>query len=304
MAAAWFLPAPSAPESGDRLAVRMVQPNIPLDQQWNTAESVRLVDELVGLSAFGSLRPADAPPRLIVWPETPAPFELNRDPEFRRRAEDIAVRSDAHFLVGYLDRIGDAPSNSAALLDPSGRIVSRYDKMHLVPFGEYVPMQNLLFFAGKMLDQVGDYAPGRDLTVSPIGSGRLATVICYESIFPDLVRRFTQGGAELLVLITNDGWFGESAAPFQHLRMGVVRAVENRRYLVRVANSGITAIVDPYGRIVTRAPRAVRTALEGVVHFRSDLTFYARYGDVFAWLNVAIALVGAGLAGRLKPKPW
>src|SRR5207253_246013 len=193
---------------------------------------------------------------------------------------------NSYFLVGYIDKLGDGPTNSAALINPQGEMISRYDKKHLVPFGEYIPMKSPLFFADSLTRQVGDFKPGIDFVVSPIGGHRIATAICYESIFPDLVRQFVTRGAEMLVVITNDGWFGQSSAPYQHLRMGVVRAVENRRYEVRTANTGISAIIDPYGRIENPTSIGQRTVLDGKVYFRTDQTFYTRHGDVFAYANV------------------
>jgi apolipoprotein N-acyltransferase len=266
--------------------VRIVQTNIPLDQPWEGSPTKELLDELEDISAAPSQQH-----KLIVWPETPAPFLLNEDPEFRSRIQRIAQRSGAHVLLGYIDRIKESPSNSAALVDPEGRIVSRYDKIRLVPFGEYIPMKDLLFFAETFTRQVGDFAPGSDYTLSAIDGHRFSTAICYESIFPDFVRQFVKNGSQLIVVITNDGWFGESSAPFQHLRMGVVRAVENRRYIVRSANTGISAIIDPYGRILAETPLGVRTVLEGTAMFRSDQTFYSTYGDVFAYGNVAAVAV-------------
>jgi apolipoprotein N-acyltransferase len=149
----------------------------------------------------------------------------------------------------------------------------------------------VLFFAESLTRQVGDFAPGADYTLSVVDGRKISTIICYESIFPNLVRQFVKRGSELIVLITNDGWFGESSAPYQHLRMGVVRAVENRRYLVRAANTGITAIIDPYGKIDAETPIGVRTILDGTARFRADRTFYTQYGDVFAYLNALIVIM-------------
>ncbi len=284
----WFLPIPGETPSGDTLDVRLVQTNIPLDQPWKKPASDDLLNELGALSTREGTKT-----RLVVWPETPAPFYLNEDKDFRSRMQQIARKLGAYFLVGYIDAIGEGPTNSAALLNPQGQVVSRYDKMHLVPFGEYVPFKRLLFFAESLTRQVGDFMPGTEYTLSPLDQHRIATAICYESIFPDLVRQFVKRGSELIVVITNDGWFGESSAPFQHLRMGVVRSVENRRYMVRVANTGISAIIDPYGRIVGRTPIGVRMVLDGAVRYRSDRTFYTEYGDVFAYAN---ALAAAAIA--------
>jgi apolipoprotein N-acyltransferase len=282
----------------------MVQANISLDQSWEEPEASQLLDGITQLSLDSAPPAVTGNLRLLVWPETPTPFSLAEDSGFLRRAENIAIQSRSYFLLNNIGRMGDAPTNSAALLEPSGRIVSRYNKIRLVPFGEFVPMKDWLYFAGSLVEKVGDFAPGTQLTVSPIGGHRLATVICYESIFPDFARQFVRRGAELLVVITDDAWFGSSSAPFQHLRMGVVRAVENRRYLIRVANTGVTAIIDPYGRIISRVPTNERVVIDGVVRFRSDLTFYAKYGDVFAGANVAAVLLfgAAGMANRRRKR--
>ena len=277
-------PVNAEKQSGDPIAVRLVQTDISIDQPWKKPDSEQLLDELSALSTRDTSRP-----RLVVWPETPAPFYLNEDADFRSRMQGIARKLGAYFLVGYIDAAGEGPSNSAGLLDPMGNQVSRYDKMHLVPFGEYVPFKQLLFFAESLTRQVGEFLPGNDYTISSLDGHRISTAICYESIFPDLVRRFVKRGSELLVVIPNDGWFGESSAPYQHLRMGVVRAVENRRYMVRAANTGISAIIDPYGRIEASTPIGIRTILDGTVNFRSDRTFYTEYGDIFAYANLAVA---------------
>ena len=294
----WFLPIIGETRPRDPIAVRLVQTNIPLDQPWQKPAAGELLDELAVLSTRD-----DAKPQLVVWPETPAPFYLKEDPDFRSRMQQIARKLRAYFLVGYIDAIGEDPSNSAALLSPSGGLLSRYDKMHLVPFGEYIPLKNLLFFAESLTRQVGNFAAGTEYVISAVDEHHISTAICYESIFPDLMRQFVKQGSELLVIITNDGWFGESSAPFQHLRMGVVRAVENRRYMVRTANTGISAIIDPYGRIVSSTPIGVRTVLDGTAYFRIDRTFYTQYGDIFAYANVlgvVAALTVAAVSDRRR----
>jgi apolipoprotein N-acyltransferase len=204
----------------------------------------------------------------------------------------------APLLSGYIDAIGDLPSNSAGIVDPAGRQVSRYDKIHLVPFGEYVPLGSVLFFAESMVRNVGDFAPGSTYTVSELNNRRVATTICYEDVFPGLVRQFTRLGAEVIVNITNDGWFGETSAPYQHLRMSTVRATENRRYIVRAANTGISAIIDPYGNVVENTRLGERTVLDGVARYRSDRTFYVRFGDVFSYLMAAVTLGSVALPAR------
>jgi apolipoprotein N-acyltransferase len=283
---AWLLPVFGRTPSDDPIKVRLVQTNISLDQPWQKPDSDDLLRELIKLSVSDG-----GSPRLVVWPETPAPFYLTQDAEFRTRMQSVARQLGAYFLVGYIDMVGEGASNSAGLLSPAGDQISRYDKMHLVPFGEYVPLKRLLFFAESLTRQVGEFVPGSDYTISDVEGHKFSTIICYESIFPNLVRQFVKRGSSLIVLITNDGWFGESSAPYQHLRMGVVRAVENRRYIVRNANTGISAIIDPYGRIESQTPIGVRMVLDGTAYFRSDRTFYTQYGDVFAYANVLSVIV-------------
>jgi apolipoprotein N-acyltransferase len=294
---AWFLPVLGRTPSGDPVPVRLVQTNIPLDQPWKKPGSDQLLDELGALSTRDT-----AKPKLVVWPETPAPFYLS-DIEFRSRMQNITRVLGAYFLVGYIDAKGEEPSNSAALLNPKGEQVSRYDKMHLVPFGEYVPFKRLLFFAASLTKEVGEFAPGNEYTISRMDGHPISTAICYESIFPDLVRRFVKKGSELLVVITNDGWFGRSSAPYQHLRMGIVRSVENRRWMVRTANTGISAIIDPYGKIEAESPLGVRMVLDGSVQFRAGRTFYTQYGDVFAYTNMlAVAVLMVFCRRGLRPQ--
>ena len=236
--------------------------------------------------------------RLIIWPEVPAPFAL-QEPAFAERASRIAREANSYFLVGVVDWKLDAerkyyPTNSAVLLDPAGQRVFTYDKRHLVPFGEYVPLRKWLTFAKKLTVGIGDFTPGTEYSVGQLPDGKFGVFICYEAIFPGEVRHFTKEGAQLLVNISNDGWFGRSSAPPQHLMMARVRAVENRRWLLRDTNNGFTVSVDPYGRIVARLSADERGELDAPFAFRSDLTPYVRFGDWFAWLCV---LASAGLLG-------
>ncbi|MDR3720923.1 MAG: apolipoprotein N-acyltransferase [Candidatus Acidoferrales bacterium] len=259
------------------------------------------LDELGQISVDAARRN----PGLIVWPESPAPFSL-QDAVFAARVQQIARDSGSDFLVGAEDwkRIAagtrNAPgkwvaTNSAVLLNPSGERIFTYDKIHLVPFGEYVPLRRWLTFAGKLTADIGDFTPGSVYGVGKLPDGRFGSFICFEATFPDAVRRFTAGGAELLINISNDGWFGRSSAPAQHLMMARVRAIENRRWLLRDTNNGFTVSVDPYGRIVAELPTDIRGQLEAPYDFRSDLTLYVRFGDWFAWLCVLASLVLLGM---------
>jgi apolipoprotein N-acyltransferase len=188
------------------------------------------------------------------------------------------------------------------MLSPDGRAISQYDKVHLVPFGEYIPYQKLFFFVDKISTEAGNFSPGDRVVVTPLDSQRsVGTFVCYEAVVPDLVRQFARDGSQLLVNVTNDAWFGESPAPFQHLAMARMRAIENHRYLLRAANNGISAIIDPVGRVVKAAPRNQRMILEGHFNLDTQRTIYSQYGDVFAWLCLiasATALIWQGVRRR------
>ena len=244
-----------------------------------------------------SVNAAKKSPGVIIWPEVPAPFSL-QDAKFAAIADKIAKDSGGDFLVGVVDwKLGPdrqwLASNSAVLLDPAGRREFTYDKIHLVPFGEYVPLRRWLAFAKSLTAGVSDFTPGTQYSVGRLPGGRFSVFICYESIFPALVRRFAVKGAELLVNISNDGWFGRSSAPAQHLMMLRVRAVENRRWLLRDTNTGFTADFDPYGRMIARLPTFTRAEVDAPYGFRSDVSLYTRWGDWLAWLSVlaSIALI-------------
>jgi len=248
-------------------------------------------------------------PGLIVWPEVPAPFSL-QDPDFAARARKIAQDSGVDFLVGVEDWKHNAAgkwiaTNSAVLLDPSGRRIFTYDKIHLVPFGEYVPLRKWLTFAGKLTADIGDFTPGTAYSVGrlpmvptyvPSAGAPFSVFICYEGVLPGAVRRFTANGAELLINISNDGWFGRSAAPAQHVMMARVRAVENRRWLLRDTNNGFTVDVDPYGRTVAALPTDIRGQLDAPYDFRTDLSLYARFGNWLPWLCVLTSIVILAIA--------
>jgi apolipoprotein N-acyltransferase len=239
-------------------------------------------------------------PGIIIWPEVPAPFSFT-EPPFAERAQRIAQESGNYFLVGVVDWKRDAEgrwlaSNSADLLNPQGQRIFSYDKIHLLPFGEYVPLRGWLTFAKKLTADISDFTPGSTYGVAQLPQGKFGTFICYEAIFPSEVRHFTANGAQLLVTISNDGWFGRSSAPEQHMAMARVRAVENRRWLLRDTNNGYTESIDPYGRTAAQLALDVRSQLDAPYDFRSDLTPYARFGDWFSWLCVALTIVLLAMA--------
>jgi apolipoprotein N-acyltransferase len=187
------------------------------------------------------------------------------------------------------------------LLDPSGRLLSQYDKIHLVPFGEYIPWKQWLGFAETLTAEAGDFVAGTRFVVAELPGGRLSSIICYEAIFPELSRRFVEEGAEVLVNISNDGWFGSSGARYQHLLMARMRAIENARFLLRATNTGITVVIRPDGQIASEIPPDQPGVLEARWGFESRQTFYTRYGDWFAYASclIAAAALFATLRGNM-----
>ena len=243
------------------------------------------------------LQPTD----LIVWPESPAGF-TESDPEFRAAISRLARAAAAPIIVGNFG-IGAYSSakhrydlyNSADFIRPDGSFAGRYDKMHLVPFGEYVPYKKLFFFAGSLLQDVGELDPGTRRTLFKTGGHSYGTFICYESVFGDEMRQYAQMGADVLVNISDDGWYGDTSAAWEHLNMVRMRAIENHRWVLRATNTGVTAAIDPFGRVVTSAPRHIRTSLRVGFNYEQDVTFYSAHGDLFAYFCALITAGGVGL---------
>ncbi len=275
---------------GDKdLRVALLQGNVDQGVKWDPAYQMATLEIYRRLT----MKAAGEGAALIVWPETAAPFFLRWEPKLARMVLDMASRAGTFLLVGSPDREGDGEEryfNSAFLISPEGKIVGKYDKIHMVPFGEYVPLKRFLFFIQKMAEGIGDFSGGERYTLFSLPRGRFGVTICYEIIFPNQVRQYVNRGAEFLVNITNDAWFGRSSAPYQHLAMAVFRAVENQVYVVRSANTGVTAIIDPAGRIMKQTDLFVEAVLVGEISLRKGTTFYTRYGDLFAWICSVFAL--------------
>ena len=285
------------------LQVGVVQPNIDQAVKWDQAfreETLRRYDHLTESFGYGV--------DLVVWPEAATPFIYEREPVYQLQLVAMANRASAPLLFGSPAVRFDQERkpfllNSAYLLSPDGELLGRYDKQHLVPFGEYIPLKSsLLFFLEKMVEGIGDFQAGPGPTilsfqlkesdgVAPARRVKFGVVICYEVIFPDLVRRIAGSGAEFLVTITNDAWFGDSSAPAQHFSMVVLRSVENHLAFARAANTGISGFIDPFGRIIVASPTFTQTALQAEIPVRQTKTFYSRHGDVFAYGCMLISLL-------------
>jgi apolipoprotein N-acyltransferase len=235
-------------------------------------------------------------PDLVAWPESPSPFR-ETDPRFQRLMHELTQRTGSPAVVGNIGTWQNGGTteifNSAEFVAPDGRFLGRYDKIHLVPFGEYVPYKGLIAFAGTLTQGVSSFSRGGLRKVFSSNVHAFGVFICYEAVFADEIRRFAKNGAQVFVNISDDGWYGDTSAPWQHFNMARMRAIENRRWLLRATNSGVTAAVDPLGRVTQSAPRHVLTSLAVGYGYRSEVTFYSRHGDVFAALCAAIATAAA-----------
>jgi apolipoprotein N-acyltransferase len=316
------------PQPAPTATAVLIQPNLDVaaENAWSgpgewdqhIAEFQRLAGEqcktyIAGIPQTGAPQgeivcpPYPTHPDLVAWPESPAPF-IEQTARFEQAMTAIARQTQTPLIVGNLGVDLSAEGglhyyNSARIESADGARVGRYDKIHLVPFGEYIPFQNLLTFARKLTGRVSAFTRGTEPKVFrlPTANGeahRYGVFICYESVFADEVRHFAQLGAEVLVNISDDGWYGDTSAPWQHLNMARMRAIENRRWLLRDTNNGVTAVIDPYGRVRQSIPRHQTDALPAVYSFRDDVTFYTAYGDVFGWLCVILSLGVIGWAGR------
>jgi apolipoprotein N-acyltransferase len=303
----------------------LVQPNIDVgsDNDWSgpgewdqhIAQFAHLAGEqcktyIAGIPQTGASTgeiicpPYPTHPDLIIWPEAPSPFFEN-DPRFQKAMTSVAQAEQAPLIIGglaadYSPQQQDwLDYNAAMVIAPDGHRIGRYEKIHLVPFGEYVPFAQYLTFAHKLTGRVSSFSRGTDRKVFLLhtvnGSPhRYGVFICYEAVFADEVRHFAQLGAEVLVNISDDGWYGDTSAPWQHLNMARMRAIENRRWLLRCTNNGVTAVIDPFGRVRQSIPRHQVDALPAQYGFRDDITFYTAHGDMFAWL---CAILSLGIVG-------
>jgi apolipoprotein N-acyltransferase len=290
------------PAHADRAAL-LIQQNIPVAADWTPAYFQQTLGDLTALTEKTALENAGFAKidrvvfshiKLIVWPESPAPFFTN-DARLRNSLAEMAHDTKAWVVIGAIgvtSRPSTEPAlfNSAALISPDVGWVGRYDKVHLVPFGEYLPFPSLFSFAGGLTKEVGQFGHGAARTWLNAGDEKLGVFICYESIFPDEVRQFANHGAQVFVNISNDGWYGDSGAYAQHLNQTRMRAIENNRWLLSATDTGVTASIDPWGRVVTQLPRKDRLALVAPYALISDTTFYARHGDWFAYACAIISL--------------
>lgn len=307
---AWRLKAAPLSSSGDSVRVAVLQGNIPQDQKWDPALSDAITNRYLEMTREALARGAT----FIIWPESATPFYFEQDIVRGGLIRQLAREHGATLLIGS-DQIepvktaaGPGPRevlnyNAAFLVKPDGTTGGVYRKMHLVPFGEYVPARQILFFVSTIVQAVADlgvYTAGEDPVLLPVGGHRASTAICYEVIYGSLMRSFVEEGSELLTTITNDAWYGRSSAPYQHWDQAAMRSIENGRYLARAANTGISGFVDPYGRVIEKSSLFETAVLVQDVEFITARTLYSRIGDALAWAALALTIAALLAAWRMR----
>jgi apolipoprotein N-acyltransferase len=292
-----------AQDAAEAMAVGLVQPAIDQSLKWDPAFQEATLERLERLSRRAAAH--DPRPDLLVWPETATPFFFGIEEKQSERVKGVARALGIPILFGSPGVMWHGkqprPLNKAFLLDSEGNVRGDYAKQHLVPFGEYVPLKRILFFVHRLVEAAGDFVPGQDPSVLRMDGTRLGVLICYEAIFPDLARSAIREGADILVNLTNDAWFGRSSAPYQHFEMARWRAVEFRVPLVRCANTGVSAMFDAAGNPCGKIPLNEVGVLVCRVKPLAFRTVYARWGDWFAWFCTLTA-AGCGVYSAWGPR--
>jgi apolipoprotein N-acyltransferase len=275
-------------DAGRPVRVALIQGNIPQDEKWDDAQAGNILNTYLSMTREAATRGA----QLVIWPESSTPFPFQDDRVGGERIRSVVRESGIELLLGsdQIDHSTKSYYNAAFLVRKDGSIAAIYQKMHLVPFGEFVPLQRLLFFVGPLVEAAGAFTPGPDMVMLPTQHGPISTAICYEIVFPGLVRESVVRGSRLLTTITNDAWYGHSSAPYQHFVQASMRAIEQGRYLARAANTGISGIVDPYGRVLQQSGIFERQVMVGEVRMLEGRTIYGRIGDLFAYLCAALTV--------------
>jgi apolipoprotein N-acyltransferase len=284
--------------AGETVRVGVLQGNIAQEDKWNPALADAITERYISMTRQALAQGAT----FIMWPESSTPFYFERDLVRGAAIRRLAKEGNATLLIGSdqvepMKAVPGDPNprpkeryyNAAFLVEPDGTIGPVYRKIHLVPFGEYVPAKRIFFFVGPIVDALSDtFEAGTEAVLLPIGSHRVSTAICYEVIYGSLIRQFVVEGSELLTTITNDAWYGWSSAAYQHWDQAALRAIEGGRYLARAANTGISGFVDPYGRVMAKSELFEQNLLVENVRFLRGRTIYSRIGDLVAWLSLAL----------------
>jgi apolipoprotein N-acyltransferase len=290
----WRIADGGLTREGTPLRVGLIQGNIAQEDKWNPAEARRIFTTYIAMTRDAVRRGA----QFVIWPESSTPFAFEEDVR-GQAVRDLARETGVPILFGSDQTVhGVEPRhyNAAFMIAPDGDTAAVYRKIHLVPFGEFVPMAEWLSFFPPLVQTLAGFAPftpGDSMVMLPVGRHLISTAICYEVVYPSLVREAVDAGSRLITTITNDAWYGQSSAPYQHFALASMRAIEQGRYMARAANTGISGIVDPYGRVVRASPLFEQVALVEEVRLLSGKTVYSVLGDAIAY--VAIALTAAAL---------
>jgi apolipoprotein N-acyltransferase len=292
-------------KEGDAVRVAVLQGNIAQEDKWNPALADAITDRYLTMTRHALADGAT----FVIWPESATPFLLEEDIVRGHAIRQLAREAGATLLIGS-DQVepvktttpGSKPEsryyNAAFLIRPDGRTGGVYRKMHLVPFGEYVPLKSLFFFVGPIIEAVSAFYPGNQHTILPVGDHKVSTAICYEIIYASLIRRFVLDGSELLTTVTNDAWYGRSSAAYQHWEQAAMRSIEGGRYLARAANTGISGFVDPYGRVLQKSQLFEQRTMVADLRFLTGRTIYSRIGDLVAWLSLAVTAAALVVSWR------
>jgi apolipoprotein N-acyltransferase len=281
----------SLTRDGTPLRVGLIQGNIAQSDKWNPREARRIFTTYIAMTRDAVRRGA----QFVIWPESSTPFMFEEDEAGAEAVRDLAREVRAPILFGsdQVDRSGEVVRlyNSAFLITPQGETGAVYQKIHLVPFGEYIPFKELLYFVSPLVERLAEFAAGTSAVMLPVGPYNATTAICYEVVYPSLIREAVLGGSQLLTTITNDGWYGYSSAPYQHFELASMRAIEEGRYLARAANTGISGVVDPYGRVVQKSAIFEQVGLVEGVRLLTGRTLYASIGDAVAYAAMALTVI-------------
>jgi apolipoprotein N-acyltransferase len=299
----WRIADGSLTREGTPIRVGLIQGNIAQEDKWKLEHARRIFTTYIAMTRDAVRRGA----QYVIWPESSTPFIFEDplgNPEGDEMLRALAREVRVPILFGSDQVIRRQPIenselyNAAYQLDPDGKTVALYRKIKLVPFGEFFPFQKWIAFAAPLVDRFVPFREGTGPVMLPIGSHRASTAICYEVVFPSLARDAVAAGSELLTTVTNDGWYGRSSAPYQHWEMASMRAIEQGRYMARAANTGISGIVDPYGRVLARSNIFEQVGLVGEVRFLTGRTVYSMMGDTIAYVSIVVTALAAFLARR------
>ena len=299
----------SLTREGTPFRVGLIQGNIAQEDKWNPGEARRIFATYIAMTRDAVRRGAE----FVIWPESSTPFMFEEDEVGEAAVRDLAREVQVPILFGsdQVDRTGDTVRlfNAAFLVTPEGETAAVYRKIHLVPFGEYIPFRRWLYFVSPLVERLAEFAPGGSMVMLPVGPHLINTAICYEVVYPSLIRQAVAGGSQLLTTITNDAWYGQSSAPYQHFELASMRAIEHGRYLGRAANTGISGVVDPYGRVVRQSAIFEQAGLVEDVRLLTSRTAYSVIGDAIAYLSIVLtagalmAINRRTLGADLKVRP-